>query len=113
MRRMHAGAAERLDAELAHLHLSARGSFDDARVVRGRARADAQSAARGLEKASRGHDFEVCGLFVGTKPARVCLATEKKMLITASAVKFAELGGDEALKEEQSYLQPPTTRRYR
>ena len=89
------------------------GSFDDARVVRGRARADAQSAARGLEKASRGHDFEVCGLFVGTKPARVCLATEKKMLITASAVKFAELGGDEALKEEQSYLQPPTTRRYR
>ena len=76
---MHAGPAERLDAELAHLYLSARGSFYDARVVRGRARADAQAAARGLEEASRGHAFDVCGLFVSTKPARVCLATEKKI----------------------------------
>ena len=54
------------------------GSFYDARVVRGRARADAQAAARGLEEASRGHGL-VCGLFVSTKPARVCLATEKKI----------------------------------
>jgi len=48
VRRVHAGAAERLDAELAHLDLAARRPFHDARVVGGRARADAQAAARGL-----------------------------------------------------------------
>ena len=56
MRRVHAGAAERLDAELAHLDLAAGRPLHDARVVRGGARAGAQAAARGLEEASRSHD---------------------------------------------------------
>ena len=43
---------------------------------------------------------------------RHVLATEENA-IAASAVQFAELGGDAALKEEQSFLQALATRHYR
>ena len=114
MRRMHTGAAERLDAELAHLHLSARGSFYDARVVGGRARAEA--AARGLEEASRGHGLVVCGLVVcstrsGAQNKTSLVAGQEENAKCGLRRQFAKLSGHEAPHEEECYFRssPNTT----